>query len=1065
MERKLPASAHCRGTLSCSEEDELAAARLAKLSAPRTSNWLARTRLHRLLDRLSQHGAVWIAAGPGSGKSTLAACWAAARGPRTLWYRADAGDRDPGAAFGYFTELARGASRRAPALPAYQPQDVERLDMFARSFFRTFYAVVPAAPTLVIDDAHAAAGSDFDVLLAAAIREAPSDVSLLVLSRHEPTGALLDDVARGTLQRVEDEALAFSEDEAVELLAGRIGRAGATRLHVQAAGWAAGMLLLAQAPPTPGAATAIAHERLEAFFAERVLAPLAEGERRTLAAAALLPDVDAAGLAAMGLDPAAADTLERLRRLHTFVTRLDRQPPSWRLHDLLRDALAQRFDAMADAAWRDRVRRAAAQIAAERGLAGAAVGLLLQTGDANGARRMAEPSARGLVKSMRLHELDAIAAALGDAAVDGSVPLLQALGESAWQRNDAKAAVARFERADAALGGAAPDARGLLIAASAVGAILEGWQDFSGTERWMQRLALHLPARAQVTDADDGLRIDRACLQATNMVWGASLVDVAPLVSRMLDALRRERTIDPNEAVAASSVLLEAAGYRQSDGLLFRELVAASAWWLQQPSLAPLVKAGWLITYAPLGRRWPTPGIALPAADPVACLEHAVELAREHGGRSVAFSGALFLAHMAVATNDRAAAPGRLAALRELVDAGHARQVINVLEVESNVLALFGDWPAAQAVLRRARELAERNAWPSSQMWNMEVYEQRLAIAAGAHRQAREALLRQAERYPAGTRRDFALVLADMAAAAEALQTDGRLPDDLVRAVIERARAYDWPGFSAHLAPLAARVCSQAIRLGIEPEFAARVVSDRHLAPPSPYEPHWPWPIRVRALGGLRIEVDGRPLDFGPRAQRKPLDLLKLLIAHGPAPVDAALVLDALWPDADGAAARAAFDMAVMRLRKLLGRSDALRLDASHVGFDAAQVWVDAFAFREGASDDYPGPLFGADAVQPWWAAARERLHQRFLRRAGERGRALEAERAFDAALAIYEAGLAQDPLAEELYQGAIRCHLAAGRSADALRVYRRCRDQLSIVLGVKPSAATSRLVAELIRV
>jgi DNA-binding SARP family transcriptional activator len=64
--------------------------------------------------------------------------------------------------------------------------------------------------------------------------------------------------------------------------------------------------------------------------------------------------------------------------------------------------------------------------------------------------------------------------------------------------------------------------------------------------------------------------------------------------------------------------------------------------------------------------------------------------------------------------------------------------------------------------------------------------------------------------------------------------------------------------------------------------------------------------------------------------------------------------------------------------------------------------------------------------------------------------------------LALYEAALAQDPLAENLYRGAIRCHLAAGRSGDALRAYRRCREQLSLVLGVSPSAATSKLVARI---
>ena len=110
----------------------------------------------------------------------------------------------------------------------------------------------------------------------------------------------------------------------------------------------------------------------------------------------------------------------------------------------------------------------------------------------------------------------------------------------------------------------------------------------------------------------------------------------------------------------------------------------------------------------------------------------------------------------------------------------------------------------------------------------------------------------------------------------------------------------------------------------------------------------------------------------------------------------------------------------------------------------------------------HPGPLFGHDAVQPWWAAARERLAQRFLRRVRERALAHERAGGNDAAIALYEAGLEHDPLAEELYQGAIRCHLAAGRASDAMRVYRRCRNQLSIVLGLAPSPPTTALVAAL---
>jgi ATP/maltotriose-dependent transcriptional regulator MalT/DNA-binding SARP family transcriptional activator len=1043
--------------------NRLPVTRLAKLCAPRHSKWLARQRLHQLLDDTTRQGVAWIAAGPGSGKSTLAACWAAERRSTLFWYRVDPGDADLRAAFGYFAQLVR-PRKSSPPLPTYQPQAADGVEAFARNFFRDFFALTPSSATLVFDDAHVAAGTDFDQLLAAAVREVPPDVSLLVTSRCEPAGPLMDDVARGVIGVIEDSQLAFINEEAAQLLVGRADRATAARWQSQVGGWAAGILLLARnrgngrddvGTELPGV------DRIRAFFAESVIAPLAENDLRTLAAAALLPEVDGAALQHLGCgDPG---PLERLRRQHNFVTRLERHSPCWRLHDLLRDALHQRFEQIGDSAWRQRTRRAAAQLALDRGLVRQAVDLWLQEGDREQALRAAEQSASSLVQSLRLHELDATAKALGD-AVQASLPLQIALAESAWQRNNARLAVESYERAYGLIGSAQPCGDALIIAAGAITAILEGWQDFDGSEQWMRRLHEQLPARGAIAHSAQGLRADSACLQATNMIWGGGHREHKVVVERMLRTLRNRGTLDANTAVSASSVLMETAGYRYSDAALFREVVSATASWLADLGLAPLTKAGWLVTYAPLGRRWPTPGVRLPASDPVACLELAVEIGRAHGGRSVAFSAALFLAHMAVATNDSTAASARLVALREFVDETQPRQLINFLEVESNVHALHADWPSARRIIARARELAEQHGFPSSQMWNIEVYQQRIAIAGGDAAFAHETLLRNAERYPAGNRRDFALILADMAAAAEALHRKGNIPDKVVRAVLARARAYDWPGFAAHLASLAARMCARAIQVGIEPEFARRVVHDRRLTPPSPWEPHWPWPVRVRALGGLGIEIDGAPLPSGPRAQRKPFDLLKLLIAYGPEPVDTDVALDALWPEADGAAARASFDMTVMRLRKLLGRPDALSLEGSRIGLSTTIVWVDAFAFSAGASDDYPGSLFGAAAVQSWWAAARERLHQRFLRRTAERGRELEHDERNEEALAVYEAALVHDGLAEELYQGAIRCHLAAGRSADALRVLRRCREQLSIVLGVKPSEATLVLVAGLSR-
>ena len=590
-----------------------------------------------------------------------------------------------------------------------------------------------------------------------------------------------------------------------------------------------------------------------------------------------------------------------------------------------------------------------------------------------------------------------------------------------------------------------------------------GWQDFEGTQAWAQRLAGALDARDRIERIDDGLRVDAVCLRAMDMLWGeVPLGRSDALIGRILGVLRGgDPSVNADEALAASAALMETAGYRLSDETLFRDVVVATLPWLQQVRVSPLSEAGWLNAYAALGRRWPLIGLKLPAPTPVGCLERAFELARQYGGTGTAFSAAWFLANIAISENDRALAQRRLQELREVTNPEHGAQAVNLLLVEVAAPALAQDWRRARSTIDHADALAVQRKFRP--------------VVRALERRDGPATNRDRERQRRDGEHGFARAgSGDARGHAPGIRADPRRCGRRVHGNAQcgradaGARAVDHagrerPGLARvrhAVAPIAARICAAAIEQGIEPGFARQVIAERRLSAPSPFETHWPWPIRVHALGGLRVEVDGgEALRFGSRGQRKPLDLLKLVVVHGPAPIDAALVLDALWPDAEGGAARAAFDMAVMRLRKLLGREEALRLDAGRVGLDPGCVWVDAWAWAAGASDAYPGPLFGPDAVEPWWTGARERLHQRFLQRVRQRGQALEQSGDLDGALAIYESGLAQDPLAEELYQAVIRCHAKSGRQADALRAFRRCREQLSIVLGVAPSPATVALV------
>lgn len=79
--------------------------------------------------------------------------------------------------------------------------------------------------------------------------------------------------------------------------------------------------------------------------------------------------------------------------------------------------------------------------------------------------------------------------------------------------------------------------------------------------------------------------------------------------------------------------------------------------------------------------------------------------------------------------------------------------------------------------------------------------------------------------------------------------------------------------------------------------------------------------VRVHTLGRFAVEVDGAPLRFGVKGPRKPLALLKALIARGGRGVRAEPLVEALWPDADGDHAQRSFRVALHRLLALLAAS------------------------------------------------------------------------------------------------------------------------------------------------
>ncbi len=261
--------------------------------------------------------------------------------------------------------------------------------------------------------------------------------------------------------------------------------------------------------------------------------------------------------------------------------------------------------------------------------------------------------------------------------------------------------------------------------------------------------------------------------------------------------------------------------------------------------------------------------------------------------------------------------------------------------------------------------------------------------------------------------------------------------------------------------------------------FARPVVAYRVLraksAPPKIGTPSLP--LKIYALGQFALLHDGKPVSLSRKVQKRPLDLLKLLVACGGHAIEASALMELLWPDADGDAAQASFDSTLYRLRKLIAIDGVITLAEGKLSLDHTKCWLDLWEFedlldrieRDADSKEsesfakellrlYVGHFLEKESQESWAISARDKIKAKFVRAVTHIGAQLEQGQQWPSAIALYSRALELDNLAEGLYRRLMICHHENGEPAEGLNVYRRCRDMLSIVLGVKPSPETEAI-------
>jgi DNA-binding SARP family transcriptional activator len=265
-----------------------------------------------------------------------------------------------------------------------------------------------------------------------------------------------------------------------------------------------------------------------------------------------------------------------------------------------------------------------------------------------------------------------------------------------------------------------------------------------------------------------------------------------------------------------------------------------------------------------------------------------------------------------------------------------------------------------------------------------------------------------------------------------------------------------------------------ALQSNIETSYVRALIRTWGWRPDDASAEAWPWPVRIYLLGGFELYINGERVNFSARAPRKVLSLLKALICLGAQNVRDLRLVDILWSEDEADAAKAAFNVTLHRLRKLLVQSDAIEVKDGALRLNTDFCWVDAMAFEhllqssqsrtqtEAALALYRGNLLPEDEDEPWSNYLREKLRRKFLHEVERIGEQLEQEAQWQKAIAHYQRALDADNLAEVFYRGLMRCLHALDRAPEAISVYQRMERLFSITLGLPPTAESQGIYRSL---
>jgi len=1055
----------------------------AKITRPHYRTCLVRK---RLIQRLSGGDCpvTWISGPAGCGKTTLIGSYLDSVKSPVLWYRLDPRDADPGSFFMYLAAAAEKASRgKRSRIPPFSPEYLMSVEDFSRRFFEAMYHRLRKGTVVIFDDfQEVPADTPFHGIFLAALDAITEGIRIIVGSRTSAPAPFTRLVANGMMDLVGWRELSLTPEETRDMIE-LYGRGDMTddeleTIHRAAGGWAAGVKLMMEGMREGKVLSfdvdGLRHQNIFDYFAGEIFFKTGEAERNFLLMTALMPDFSVAMAAELTGDRRAGEILGDLERKNYFLERSGAGEGMYRYHPLFRNFLLSAGASMLNGdELRQRIVRAGA-VLDDAGNIEAAIELYLDACEWQLAEKLMLDHARAFLRHGRTGLLKGWLDRIPEDRAEKSPWLLYWKGACrlGYDFDEARRLLKQAYEAFSSSGDVAGT---ILSTCGIIDACMYQFRRYHELDEWLDVLDDLLRGFGKDLPPDLELSVVQSSVMA--------------LVFRRPESitLRRWRGKIGNILLSmtdARSMVSVAAPYIHwfawmGDLASARRLKEDIDSCLEDAMVSPMSLSVYRLAGLPV--LW----LASRFEEALEEMRDYIAFSRENGLLHGIFHATLQQAYCHIGLGDIAEARSAWKECASVLDRADINNLAQYYYVGAIITYHEDDLRMATRYAQEALTLAHESGTPFPLALTRLFYA--MLLREAGEKEEAAALLEETEGIAAEMQSEYLFYVIHFLHAWWSLD-DGRLGD--VRRHISRACSIGvrtglnnidwWPG------GMMARLCSFALDEGIEPDYVRDMINMHRLHPPRdvPVTGEWPWPVRISGMGTLEILCNGEPLSFSGKAQRKPFEMMKVLLASGGSEVPEGLIADALWPDADGDRSHRSFETTLYRLRRLIGVEGAILLQDGKLSLNPDVCFVDIWALESALSSietvfasagEWDGEksrmlidrilrLYRGDFLQddPFAdsrvAGKREALRLRLLGVLEKYGAGLEARDRWEEAVAIYLRGLDVDDLAEIFYQRLMVCYSRMGRRAEAVSAYNRCAARLRDVLGIAPSRETLRL-------